>query len=211
MFDPLAIPHIWRAQSLTASAAVLSTGFAALDDAIGGGWPAPALVEILTDVYGIGELQVVLPLLRTLANQPPQPALIAWWNPPYEPNAVALAQHGLGASQHWLGRNLSARDTLWSMEQALKSQACSVALAWITRPDTTSLRRLRLAITSSQRFGILYRPSADATMASPAHVRLRLTPGRDHLAVTVLKAQGHRSGDLLLDVDARLRAEVKSA
>ena len=29
-----------------------------------GGWPQPALIEVLVDVYGIGEVQVLVPLLR---------------------------------------------------------------------------------------------------------------------------------------------------
>src|SRR5688572_4505042 len=107
MFDPLQIPNVWRAQSLASRASVVPTGFDSLDAALGGGWPTPALLEILTDVHGIGELQLILPLLRTLTRRPPSPALIAWLNPPYEPNAVALAQHGFAHCQHWLAMNLS--------------------------------------------------------------------------------------------------------
>jgi protein ImuA len=119
MFDPLQIPNVWRAQSIHPHASLEPTGFDALDAALGGGWPAPAFIEILTDVYGIGEIQVILPLLRSLMKRAPAPPLIVWLNPPHQPNAVALAQHGLMDGHHWLAMNLSPRDTLWSMERAL--------------------------------------------------------------------------------------------
>src|SRR5687767_2886478 len=103
MFDPLQIPNVWRAQSLAPETSLKSTGFSALDAALGGGWPQPAMIEMLTDVYGIGELQVILPLLRTSVGPPTSaPPVIAWINPPYEPNAVALAQHALLDRPHWL-------------------------------------------------------------------------------------------------------------
>src|SRR5688572_3435128 len=124
MFDPLQIPNVWRAQSLAPETSLTPTGFAALDDALGGGWPQPAMIEMLTDVYGIGELQLVLPLLRaSVVPERAAPPLIAWINPPYEPNAVALAQQALLDRPHWLITTASTRDALWSVEQALKAGA----------------------------------------------------------------------------------------
>jgi protein ImuA len=202
MFDPLQIPHVWRAQSLRSQASAIEpTGFEALDAALGGGWPVPALLEILTDRYGIGELQVILPLLRALAKQSPAAPLITWLDPPHQPNAVALAQHGLGDCHHWLARNLSWQDTLWAMERALKADACSAVLAWASMADTASLRRLRLAASTKGVYGILYRPSSAAVQASPAHVRLQVSPHGARLQVKVLKAPGRKPCQLLLDID----------
>jgi protein ImuA len=206
MIDPLQIPHVWRAQSLRSQASATEpTGFDALDAALGGGWPVPALLEVLTDLYGIGELQVILPLLRALTKRTPAPPLIAWLNPPHQPNAVALVQHGLGGCHHWLAMNLSSQDTLWAMERALKADACSAVLAWAPTVDTASLRRLRLAVSTKGVYGILYRPTSVAVQASPAHVRLQLSSHSSLLQVKVLKAQGRKPSDLVLDVDrARL-------
>lgn len=210
MFDPLQIPNVWRAQSIRPHASIEPTGFDALDRALGGGWPAPAFIEILTDVYGIGELQVILPLLRALTKRAPAPPLIVWLNPPHCPNAVALAQHGLMDGHHWLAMNLSPRDTLWSMERALKAGACSAVLGWIPSADTASLRRIRLAVSTGHVYGILYRSSSGAGQASPAHVRLQLSPRDSLLHVAVLKAPGRKPTELLLNVDSqRLHPEVR--
>jgi hypothetical protein len=202
MFDPLQIPNVWRAQSLAPAASVTATGFAALDEALGGGWPQPAMIEILTDVYGVGELQLILPLLRTSAHSGTHaPGVIAWINPPYEPNAVALAQHDLLDRPHWLISTSSPRDALWSMEQALKSGACAAVLAWIPSITAASLRRVKLAVATGQTCAVLYRSSAAATQPSPAHVRLMLMPRKSRLGVRVLKARSRPPIDLTLDVN----------
>ena len=63
-------PGLWRGSEHPASESgitdpVLSTGFPGLDACLPWqGWPTAALVEIITPQWGIGELQLVLPLLR---------------------------------------------------------------------------------------------------------------------------------------------------
>lgn len=201
MFDPLQIPNVWRAESLSApNGPALSSGFPTLDSALGGGWPKPALIELLLDVYGIGELQLVLPLLRQLANVPPHPPLILWLNPPYQPYIVGLAQQGLLGAQHWLEMNLSARDTLWCMEQALRSGACSAVLAWVSSPRTASLRRLKLAVAASQTTAVLYRPLREAALPSPATIRVGLSPNDGQLQISLIKLQGRKGCELSMDV-----------
>lgn len=203
MFDPLQIPNVWRAQSLAPETSLKSTGFAALDQALGGGWPQPAMIEMLTDVYGIGELQLILPLLRTSVSSPTSaPPVIAWINPPYEPNAVALAQQALLDRPHWLITTTSTKDALWSMEQALKAGACAVVLAWMSSITTPSLRRLKLAMITGHTSIVLYRSTAAASDPSPAHIRLLLTPRDSQLRVRVLKARSRQPSELTLEVDA---------
>lgn len=201
MFDPLQIPNVWRAQSIAPETSFIATGFTALDEALGGGWPQPAMIEVLTDVYGIGELQLILPLLRTLELTGTAPPVIAWINPPHEPNAVALSQHGLLDRPHWLIATTSTKDALWSMEQALKAGACAAVLAWVSSITPASLRRLKLAVAAGQTVAVLYRSSAAAKEPSPAQVRLLLMPRGSRLEVRVLKARSRKPTDLILDVD----------
>lgn len=201
MFDPLQIPNVWRAESLSVPTGLaVPSEFSALDSALGGGWPTPALIELLLDVHGIGELQLVLPLLRRLSDASPLSPLILWLNPPYQPYVVALAQHGLLHVQHWLEMNLSARDTLWCIEQALRSGACAAVLAWISSPKTTSLRRLKLAVAASRTTVVLYRPLCDAALPSPATIRARLSPRHAQLHISLIKLQGRKSCELSIDV-----------
>jgi protein ImuA len=200
MFDPSRIPHVFRASSArSAERQCVSTGFATLDEALVGGWPAPALIELLIDVYGVGELQLVVPLLQTLLRRPPQPPLVIWLNPPYSPNAVALVQHGL-AAQHWLATDLSARDLLWSAEQALRARACSAVMIWAKSASTPALRRLKLAAMNTNSIGVLYRPLHEAQQPSPATLRLALRADPRGLRVEILKNEGRKPAQLVIDV-----------
>lgn len=212
MSDPLDIPNVWRAQSLTRARGDLSpTGFNALDEALGGGWPSSSLIELLVDVHGIGEVQLVIPWLLALVKRPPHPPLIMWVNPPHEPNAVTLMQHGIGAAQHWVQDHLSDSDGLWIIEQAVRSRACTAVLGWIKAASTADLRRLKLAVASSECVALLYRPASQSATPSPAHIRLMLTPRGDRLEVSIIKIQGRQCSQVLLDMRPRQHCPVEYA
>ena len=201
MFDPLQIPHVFRARSVrTAGRAVVPTGFDAVDSALAGGWPRPALIELLVDSYGIGELQLLLPLFRSLAAAT-NPSLLVWLNPPYLLNAVAFEQSGVRAI-HWLARELPERDVLWAAEQSLRSRACAAVIAWSDAPATAALRRLKLAVTGTDGVAIVFRRLRDATQPSPANIRVALRPERDRLRVDVVKNEGRKPMSALVDARA---------
>jgi protein ImuA len=202
MFDPLQLPHVFRARSVRPSTRkVLPTGFGDLDVALMGGWPQPALIEVLVDVYGIGEVQVFVPLLRALVSRSSSP-LIAWINPPYTPNAVALEQTRIHAT-NWLLRELSERDVLWAAEQCLRSNANSAVLVWSSAPSMAALRRLKLAAVSTSSVGIIFRRLHDASQPSPANVRIAVRPERERLRLDIIKYEGQKPSTMLLDVQAR--------
>jgi protein ImuA len=202
-FEPLQIPHVFHARSVQRSShARIPTGFPSLDDALRGGWPTPALIEILIDVYGIGELQLLLPLLARLTRDGPQPALLVWLNAPHIPNGVAFAQHRIDA-RHWVAAGLQARDVLWSCEQALRSQACSVVLAWTSTSNTAALRRLKLAAVSAHSVGILFRPIREVNQPSPASLRIVLQPEREQLSLEIIKNEARMPSRLSIDVSSR--------
>jgi hypothetical protein len=202
MTAPFSHPDVWRAQSLaTVQGTPMPTGFASLDEALGGGWPSPSLIELLVDVYGIGEIQLIRPLIKALVDAAVSPALIVWINPPHQPNAVALAQHGLMAAQHWTLMDLSAADALWCMEKAIKSGACTAVIAWAASAKIASLRRLKLAIAQSKAVAILYRPGHECSQASPATVRVRLAPDASRLRLSLIKVQGRIPCELTVDIE----------
>lgn len=185
----------------------VTSGAAALDAVLGGGWPRPGLLEFLCDQPGIGELQLLLPLLRLRDHDGDRaPAQIFWLNPPFVPHGVAWAQYGIDPTRQWLAARLSSRDALWTMEQALRSGACAVVIAWIEQLALPSLRRLKLASLSGQSCGVLFRPSCAASEPSPANVRAALTAHGNDLQVRLLKVQGRLPATVLLDLQTR--AEV---
>ena len=137
----LAHPSVWRGRS-RAAVETFPTGFAALDAGLpGGGWPRHGLVEILTPQPGVGELYLLLPALAALSRLNPA-RWCTWVSPPHEPFAPALAAHGVALERMLI---VKTHLPLWAHEQALRSGACEVALAWLPRASPRAIRRLQLA------------------------------------------------------------------
>ncbi len=157
----------------------------------GGGWPLGALTELLTDTSGIGELQLLLPALRTLAHQG-RP--IVWITPPYLPYAPALAQHGIPLQQVLLIQTMRQQESLWAIEQTLRCPAIGAVLGWGSQLPDRQLRRLQLAAETGSTLAILHRPLELARSPSPAALRVQLQPTPDGLALQILKYRGGRAG-----------------
>ena len=167
------------------------TNIAALDASLpGGGWPRHGLIEILTPHPGVGELYLLLPALAALSQASPA-RWCTWVSPPHEPFAPALQAHGVA-----LDRMLVVRThlPLWAHEQALRSGACEMALAWLPRASPRAIRRLQLAAEQGRTLGVLYRSQRFAHLASPAMLRVLLEPWKTadkHGArVSLLKSRG---------------------
>lgn len=186
-------PGIWRGdQRAQTGEDALPTGFAELDELMpGGGWPRGALTEILSEREGIGELRLLLPALARISGQS---GMLAWVAPPHVPYAPALAAAGVKLKQLLLVKPQSAADAWWTMEQALRSGACSAVLAWLRSPDERRMRRLQLAAETGRAWGVLFRPAHAAQERSPAALRLRLEATADGLAVHILKRRGGQVG-----------------
>lgn len=201
------IPYLWRAEALAGAAAqYVSSGRAELDRALGGGWPVPGLLELLCDQHGMGELQLLLPLMRALCGstdhaQSLKPVL--WINPPFEPQAAALAQQGLEPTQHWLINHLDATNALWTAEQSLRSGACVLVLSWLHGLTMPNLRRLKLAALSGACVGVLFRSQREATQPTAANLRLQLDATPEGLRIELLKVQGRRHCTVVLPMQAQ--------
>src|SRR6187549_3403119 len=168
----LAHPSVWRGRSRAATE-TFPTGFAALDAGLpGGGWARHGLVEILTPQPGVGELYLLWRVLAALSRLAPA-RWCTWVSPPHEPFAPALAAHGVAVDRMLIVRT---HLPLWAHEQALRSGACEVALAWLPRASPRAVRRLQLAAEQGRALGVLYRSQKYASEASPAMLRVLLEP-----------------------------------
>jgi cell division inhibitor SulA/protein ImuA len=185
----LAHPAIWRGAELgRVSTPSVPSGYAELDAELpGGGWPAAALTEILPQHEGIGELRI---LGHALANLAAQGRWLAWIAPPYLPYAPALAAAGIDLSHLLVIRTRTPRETLWAVEQTLRSQTCGAVLAWPEKIAYAELRRLQLAAEGSNTLAVLFRPQRCITEATPAALRLRLDTQEGALAARILKRRG---------------------
>ncbi len=161
------------------------TGFAALDASLPWrGWPTNALVEIITPLWGAGELQLVLPLLRRI-SQAGQAVL--WFSPPCIPYAPALARAGVDIARMIIVSPQTS-ELLWGIEKALQDKACTLVLAWPGQLSGKHIRRLQLAAVTGQTLGILFHHRNIRHSASV--LRLRAEADNDSMALTVLKARG---------------------
>ncbi|WP_078120946.1 translesion DNA synthesis-associated protein ImuA [Thiosocius teredinicola] len=178
--------RLWQGRRNTLAADhVLPSGWAVLDELLGGGWPRAALIEILSD--GHQGLPLLLPLL---ADRRVAARWLVWIAPPYVPYAPALAARGIRVEQLLLVEDVSAEQSLWAGEQALKSGACGAVLLWPGQLQTAQLRRLQLAAEQGDCPGILFRSPRAASQGSPAALRLRVRPAPLGLEVEVLKRRG---------------------
>ena len=170
-----------------------STGSAQLDAALPwAGWPPSGLVEIITPHPGIGELQLLLPLLRERSQGQQS---ILWITPPYDLNGTMLSQSGMNLRNSFvIPASTRCNQALWSIEKALQSAECTLVLAWQNWLSPRVLRRLQMAATEGNTLGVLFhqRPVAN----SPACLQLRLSSvsrypdGQRQLDVQLLKARG---------------------
>ena len=192
-------PLVWRAKD--AGCYVKSgtpTGHPSLDAILpGGGWPTSAIVEMVLPQWGMGELQLLLPLMRSTTQHK---HWILWVSPPYVPYAPALAYAGIDMNYVMVIQPDDSReDTFWSVEKALQSRACALVLAWLNELPNGVIRRLQLASETGHSMGVLLRQRNDEH--SPAALRLHLKPADNGVHIDVLKARGgyqHRSAHVNL-------------
>src|SRR5882672_6196519 len=179
---------IWRGGAMARAVDAIPTGFAGLDAALpGGGWPRQGLTEILADEAGIGELELILPVLAALTGAGKR---AIWVSPPHLPYAPALAAAGVDLTALVIVAQPSRRDALWAAEQALRSGSCHALAAWLPKPRYAELQRLAVAAEASQAVAFLFRPCAAAAESSPACLRLSLEPAGFELGVHLVKRRG---------------------
>lgn len=200
-------PSLWRASQLARSSSrCVDTGHAALSAQLpGGGWPAGALVDLLLQQPGIGEMRLLRPALAEVAAR-----RIVLLQPPHPPQALALAALGVPPSQLiWL-RTSRMADALWAAEQVLRSGSCGALLFWPgferqSQVRGDSLRRLHLAAQGGETLFFMMRPLASRQDASPAPLRLALRPQAGGLEIDFVKRRGpQRDAPLFLPLSSHL-------
>lgn len=202
---------LWRGQDGSFSdTAAIATDFAALDDYLpGGGWPLTGISEIFIERYGLGELSVLMPALAALSRRAVAARRwIVWVAPPFVPYAPALAHHGVDLSRVLLVHpkkgsdpffSPDADETLWAVEQVIRSQSSVAVLAWVRAADMPALRRLQLGAEATRCWTVLFRPVSAISQSSPAVLRCRLSStaegqagGESGIHIEIRKCRGRR-------------------
>jgi protein ImuA len=170
------------------------SGFALLDTQLPGrGWPRRVLTELLLPHPGVGEIRLLGPSL--VATQQGG-RLVMLFDPPAQLSAPALAQLGFDVEQLLIintrTRVVPGADSLWALEQALKSGHVGAVLAWLPpRLRAERLRRLQLAAHQHDGPAFVLRELSAAQRPTAAPLRLALrASGADVLALHILKRRG---------------------
>lgn len=207
-------PLVWRGDQLAQTDESVCTGFPDLDRELpGGGWPKKALIELLHDAQGIGELRLLLPSLGRLARSGETIVLIA---PPQLPYAPAFAACGIEPARLYIVAAREGKDRWWAAEQVLRADSAGALLFWPgSLGDHSSeqrLRRLQLAAQDSDTLAFLFAATSGAARTSPSPLRLRLAGERRRLCIDVFKRRGGvMSHPLLLDVSAESAVKDRPA
>ena len=188
--------RVWRGKVAAIARPVIPTGFAELDRHLpGGGWPIGAVTEIFIDDYGVGELALLMPALKTLTKaDPAKPQKwVAWIAPPFVPYAPALQQHGVGIDRLLMIHPTAGhKSRLWAIEQVVRSGSSAGVLAWVAAADDVALRRLQLAAESQACLTVLFRPASARQQRSPAALRIRLSRNETAARIEIVKCRGGR-------------------
>jgi protein ImuA len=188
-------PALWLGHQLGRSGIHgVGSGFATLDAQLpGGGWPRRALSELLLPHPGVGEIRLLAP---PLVEAQRAGRLVMIFDPPADLSAWALARLGFDV-EHLLVVNTQARvipgsDSLWALEQTLKSGHVGAVLAWLPpRLRAERLRRLQLAAHNHDGVAFVLRELAAAVRPTASPLRLSLhVGGADRLSVRILKRRG---------------------
>jgi protein ImuA len=179
--------HRGRGSDPSLQARCRPSGHAALDRALGGGWPRGALIELAGAPFGCGETRMLLPLLVACASENLRIALVA---PPATPWLPGWQQAGIAPQQLLLIRTRQVADTLWACEQLLRQPGIGALLAWPGLPGTAALRRLRLAAGAGDACGFLFLPPAALRQPSPAQLRVRWQGRGGRFELRVVKRAG---------------------
>lgn len=188
-------PALWLGHQLGRHADdAVPSGHPVLDAELpGGGWPRRVLSELLLPHPGIGEIRLLAP---SLAAAQRQGRLVMVFDPPACLSALALGQLGIDVAQllviHTRTRVIPGADSLWALEQALRSGHVGVVLAWLPpRLRAERLRRLQLAAQSHDGPAFVVRELEAQQRPTAAPLRLALRAGGgDELLLRVLKRRG---------------------
>nr|HET7860240.1 translesion DNA synthesis-associated protein ImuA [Caldimonas sp.] len=182
-------PDLWLGHQLGRTGAqTVATGFARLDAELpDGGWPRGALSELLLAHPGVGEMRLLAPALVAAQRDG---RLVMLFDPPAALAAAALAALGFAVDELLVVETRS--DSVWALEQALKSGHVGAIVAWLPqRLRAERLRRLQLAAHRHDGVAFVLREAAAAARPTAAPLRVALhAGGGDRVRLQIVKRRG---------------------
>lgn len=178
--------QIWHGNNHHTNLATISSGDAALDDYLNGGFPQASVIEIQS-INGIGELRLLMPLLTSQLGL----RHLVFVTPPSNISSHMLASHGISGSQTIVLSSDVEKHTLWSVEQCLKSGCVGAIVLWHQQFTTAQIKRFKLSAQQGQATLIIIRQPIAHTMNLPVQLSLSLTPHQHGLLISINKQLGY--------------------
>lgn len=159
----------------------ISSGFEALDAALGGGFPAGALHELVAASHATAGRTLAL---RIAANAAGPGRWILYFDAAGDLYPPAAEFMGLALDRLLIMRIHRRGDTLWALEQTLRCPAVAAAVASVGKLEPLEARRLQLAAETGGGVLLLVSTPADSRAdraaklgpATFAATRIRLLP-----------------------------------
>lgn len=209
--DLLARQDIWRGRQTRPVGGLAEdttpSGWAALDELLGGGWPRDGLVELYADApasrlggrpldrldhqplagfrewfqasLGYGTTALLLPWIAALTRT----GGVALINPPARPCAERWQREGVVLDNLLLVAPRDTRELGWATEEVLQAGVCPLVLSWLPPLGFALRRRLKLAAESGRSCLVTPYPGRVGETASPAGVQLAIRRDEGGLAV----------------------------
>ncbi|MBI1778747.1 MAG: damage-inducible mutagenesis protein [Proteobacteria bacterium] len=194
---------------------ILRLGVAAIDRLLPGGGLAATRVH---EVVGVSARDgaaaaFTLALIARLLSQTPGPVL--WCGRYLDLHGPGLAAFGIDTARLILARTRDTTETLWAMEEGLRSARLAAVVGELTRSiDLTASRRLQLAAENGETTGLLLRP-VDAGDGTPSAVETRwrvvsmlgapatenLGVGRTAWRLGLERCRGGAQGEWMVELD----------
>lgn len=181
--DLMAKGWVWQGQepqTQPTAESYFPSGIASLDKALGGGWLSGSMNELQVARNFIGELALVLPLLRRSSPS-------VWINPPAEPYAPGWHAQNMLSSQQYIVRTDKHEDALWALQQNLQAGCMGLVLAWFEHISASAIRKLQHTAQQQQSCVFIFTKPQAQLEARAYTNRLLLSRNGQGLEIELLK------------------------
>ncbi len=163
----------------------LPVGLKDLDCALKGGIPKAGLTRVRCR-QGSGEFQLLAPVLEAVQSIGKK---TVWIQHKYRINPLWLSKHRL-LSHSWLVTPGSTNEALWTCEQCIRSQACSLIVYAHDTLNTKSARRLQVLSKQHQCLVLHIDYSLQPLPTLPVNVDFELFLKDDQWFITIHRVVG---------------------